>query len=110
MSPRIDDTLYGVYFKKLLDLLTQERIAFYYIFPPVSETKWSEREDSYRALRTFLESLQRPYRAFRYMSDLKIFPDRYFKKDGFHFQKGAARVQATFFLLKDIDLIQRSLE
>ena len=109
-SLQIEDTLYGIYFKKMLDLLSEESVDFYYIFPPVSEASWSKREDRYRAMKSFLDSLRFQYRVFRGSSDLPIYPDSAFKKDEFHFQKGTGQVRATRFLLDHIILIQESYQ
>ncbi len=75
-----------------------------------SEVNWSKREDRYRAMMSFLDSVRFQYRVFRDSSGLQIYPDSFFLNDEFHFKKGAGRTRATLFLLDSISLIQKSYE
>ena len=105
---RLDGSLYEVYFKKLLGLLSKEDIDFYYILPPVSSARWDRDKERYGAMELFWVKYRREYPAFRYYGELIKYPDDCFKKDQIHL-KGVGSFLATKYLIDHITRIEMSL-
>jgi hypothetical protein len=105
---RVTGSLYEVYFKKLLDMLSKEDIGFYYILPPVSSARWARDKERYAVMEPFWAKCRREYPAFRYYGKLFKYPDECFNKDQIHL-KGVGAFLATKDLIDHITRIEMSL-
>ncbi|MFH1478569.1 MAG: hypothetical protein ABIG92_02200 [Candidatus Omnitrophota bacterium] len=78
-----------IYFRKLLNMLKQKSIRFYFVDAPKTESYFKQEENikSYENMFKYLGELEDEYENFYFLKSLGTYPDEYFKNDSIHLIK-----------------------